>query len=200
VVNYLLSPDYFIMTELGHRLTDGAGSAILIYDIPAALLDDDDANIVRKPSRPKIRPDYSIYNNPGPRKQPEALADGEIGEGWPEIESLSGPELAEAPEPPPSETLHSQPVNVAALLPAEHLNLLAKSWAHAVYQPKVEPIFQLPPQRVNQHADSAFSSIVHMALNAPKRETFQPWTLRGALWAHEWGKIVGHVKKSGRRK
>lgn len=200
MVNYLLSPDYFIMTELGHRLTDGLGSPILIYDIPAALLDDDDAFIVKKIPRPRIKPNYSIYNNPGLWKGAEEAFDGEAGEEWPEAESVGELEEPEAFEPQISEPPPPPPVNVAALLPAEHLGLLAKSWAHAVSQPKVEPIFQLPAPRTNQHADSAFSSIVQMALASPKREKFQPWTLRGALWATEWGKIVDHVRKSGKGK
>jgi len=130
--NYFLSPQYFLTTELGHRMLANTGSPILLFDVLAAVLDEDDAAIHRKPPPRRPKHDYSIYNNPdhwkpAPRGAEESFDDGFVAD-FPSTDHLAAEiervvremesQQARAAPPPPPPPVAPRPVQQWGRTPA----------------------------------------------------------------------------------
>jgi hypothetical protein len=137
-------------------------------------------------SKPRPRPDYSIYNQPHPvppHQEQDDLEEDFAEEAPEDEEPIAAIVIADA-APTAEETPQ---VGNGQLLPMEHFGLLSQSWTHAIHAPEQAPAPQ-PQDEPDQGADDIFASIIQMAMT--ERQT------GGSPPEAQWGEFVNNALRS----
>jgi hypothetical protein len=137
-------------------------------------------------SKPRPRPDYSIYNQPHPvHPHPEQEpAEEDFGEEpFDDEEPISTIAIVKAA--PTAEAIPQ--AESGPLLPMEHFGLLNQSWAHAIQSPEQGPTPQQQGEP-DQGADDVFASIIQMAMAERQSGASPPEA--------QWGNFVNNALQS----